>query len=329
MLNGISGYEGEVAEFICGVLRENSIGYEKDRLGNVIARQGENPDSVALFAHMDEVGLIVRGITGDGMLKFAPVGGIVTEILPSSRVAIGEKAEINGVIGNVPKHLKQKGGNGGPSVDDLFIDIGASSKKDALKYVKIGDPVYFPGGCVEFGDNLLKSKAVDDRAGVAALLSLLLKKKYSFTACFTTREEIGLVGAKSLMGSVVPQYALVLEVTTCADMPRDGQISTRMGGGPALTVMDGGSVSDPGFNAFIRLAAERNGIPLQYKLTVRGGNDARAVSCGGGGTRTAVLSLPGRYIHTPVSVISKDDYAAMAGLAEKILEGPWPPPEPS
>jgi endoglucanase len=323
-LNGTSGYENGVIKFIEDTLNKNSIKYIKDKLGNITVRYGKTPDSIALFAHIDEVGFAVRGITKDGMLKFTPVGGVIPEILPASTVVVGtEKEKINGVIGNVPKHLKAKTEQEKQPMavaDDMFIDIGAKSKKDALKYVKIGDPVYFGGEYVEFGDSLIKSKALDDRAGVAVILNILLKKRYSFTACFTTREEIGLVGAKIASKNLSAKLCLILEVTTCADMPRGGQPSTKLGDGPALTVMDGGSVSDLSFNALITMIANKNIIPIQKKLTLRGSNDAAAVSFYSGGTRTAVLSLPGRYLHTPVCVISKEDYNSLLELTEKILD---------
>jgi endoglucanase len=320
-LCGISGYEKEVIEYIISKLDENSIAYEMDKLGNIIVRQGENPDKIALFAHLDEVGAIVRGITKDGHIKFAPVGGITDEILLSSLVLVGDN-KVNGVIGNIPKHLKEKKDDNPTKIEDLFIDIGAYSKENAQEFIKIGDPIYFNSKYVEFGDDQIKAKALDDRVGVAVILKMLLSKKYSFTACFTTREEIGLVGAKIVTNHLKAKRALVLEVTTCCDMPKNTQPSTVLGQGVALSVLDSASVSNQAWNNDIVKIAKKNKIKMQYKLTTKGGNDAGAISYYNGGVKTVVLSLPGRYIHSPVSVISKSDYEAMEKLVEKILEEP-------
>lgn len=317
-LCGTSGYEGEVAEFIEGVLTENEIPFEKDKLGNIIAYSGEKPENLGFSVHIDEVGFGVRGITDEGMIKFSPVGGILEKILPSSCVVIG-KNKINGVIGNKPKHLKSD--KEAPlSYDDLFIDIGAKSKEDAEKYVKIGEPIYPKSDYVEFGDGLIKAKALDDRAGVYVLLRLLKEKKRSFTAIFNTREEIGLFGAKTVASRIKPKKIVVLEVTTCADMPDIKQKTTVLGEGPALSVMDGGSVSNKELNEKILTIARKNKIKIQKKLTVAGGNDAGALSYRSGGVKIATLSLPGRYIHSPVSVISKKDLENMYKLCKKISE---------
>ncbi len=317
-LNGTSGYEDEVCQFITDTLTEHDIPYYKDRLGNVIVTVGDTPDRVALYAHMDEVGFGVRGFTDDGMIKFAPIGGVTDKILFSTPVVIGNK-KIPGVIGNIPKHLQEKKTETEVKIPDMMIDIGATSKKDAMESVKIGDPIYWQSDFVRFGDGLIKAKALDDRVGVAVILSLLLTKKYSFTAVFTTREEIGIIGAKTATPLITPQKAVVLEVTTCADMPGVSEPTTKMGQGVALSVMDGGSVSDAGWNETIWQLAQKHKVPIQKKLTTKGGNDAAAVTYVSGGIPTTALSLPGRYIHSPVSVISEADLDAMYRLTEILL----------
>lgn len=318
-LNATSGYEDEVAEFLIKTLSENEIPYQQDPLGNIIVQMGENPDRIALFAHMDEVGFGVRGIREDGMLKFAPIGGVTDNILFSTPVVVGNN-RVSGIIGNIPKHLQEKKSEQETKIPDMMIDIGATSKKDAEKSVKIGDPIYWLSDFVRFGDGLIKAKALDDRVGVAVILSLLLTKQYSFTAVFTTREEIGIMGARMVMPVLAPKKAVVLEVTTCADLPGNQEPTTKMREGVALSVLDGASVSDTEWNQFIWAIATEKNIPIQKKLTTRGGNDAGAVSYVSGGVPTAVLSLPGRYIHSPVSVISETDFDSMYRLAELLIK---------
>lgn len=318
-LCGTSGYEHDVIKYIEKFLDENKIAYHKDKLGNIIAYSGDRPENIAICVHIDEVGFGVKGFTDDGMIKFSSVGSILEKILPSSRVIIG-KDRINGIIGNKPKHLKKKDEKAELTYDDLFIDIGAKNCEDAKKYVKIGDPIYWDSKYIEFGDNLIKAKALDDRVGVYTVLKLLSEKNYSFTACFNTREEIGVFGAKTTVPVLNVKKALVLEVTTCADMPEIDIKTTKLGDGVALSVMDRGSVSDISFNEKIETLAKKNKIPMQKKLTTAGGNDANALTYRSGGIKTAVLSVPGRYIHSPVTVISKDDLESMYNLCKKILE---------
>lgn len=318
-LNATSGYEDEVIDFITQTLTEHDIAYYQDRLGNIVVQTGERHDRVALFAHMDEVGFGVRGIREDGMIKFAAIGGVTDGILFSTPVVIG-KNKIPGVIGNIPKHLQEKAAESEAKIPDMMIDIGATCKKDAQNLVKIGDPIYWNSDFVRFGDGFLKAKALDDRVGVAVILSLLLTKKYSFTAVFTTREEIGIMGAKMVTPLIAPKKAVVLEVTTCADMPGTEEPTTKMGEGVALSVLDGASVSDSEWNEKIVSLAVSKNIPYQKKLTTKGGNDAGAVSYISGGVPTAVLSLPGRYIHSPANVISEADYDAMYRLAELLIK---------
>lgn len=319
-LCGTSGYEYDVIEYIENFLNENEISYKKDKLGNIIAFSGEHPENIGIFAHIDEVGLGVKGFTEDGKIKFAPIGGILEKILPSSAVIIG-KNKVNGIIGNTPKHLQNKNDKDKTlTYSDLFIDIGAKNIDDAKKYVKIGEPIYFSSEYVEFGDNLIKAKALDDRAGVYTILRLLKDKKYSFTAVFNTREEIGLFGAKTTTKDLNVKCALVLEVTTCCDIPDMKTKTTILGDGPALSVMDGGSVADEKLNEKILNICKKYKFKIQKKLSVKGGNDAGAITYRSGGIPTTALSLPGRYIHSPVSVISKDDLMGMYNIVKKLLE---------
>ncbi len=331
LINGTSGYEDDVIRFITDALTEHGIGYHKDRMGNIIVQVGENPNRIALFAHMDEVGFGVREIREDGMLRFAPIGGVTDMILLSTPVVVGPK-QIPGVIGNIPKHLQEKSSEKEVKIPDMMIDIGATSKKDAQKDVRIGDPIYWKSDFVTFGDGLIKAKALDDRVGVAVILALLLKQnkqnkqdnqnnqKNSFTAVFTTREEIGIMGAKMSTPLITPEKAVILEVTTCADMPGVSEPTTRMGDGVALSVLDGGSASDAKWNSVVWDIAVSHKIPIQKKLTTKGGNDAGAVSYISGGIPTTALSLPGRYIHSPVSVICEHDFNAMYRLTELLAE---------
>ena len=190
-----------------------------------------------LDAHMDEIGLMVTQINSDGLLKFRTIGGIEARVLVGKRVRIGENG-VPGVIGLKPLHLQSPKERGG-TVDkkQLTIDIGAKDREQAESKIEIGDLAAFEYDPVEFGDNKLMAKALDDRVGCAVLIELL-KHNYEsdIYACFTVQEEIGLKGAKTATFQVKPDLALILEGTTCYDVPdtKEYGMSTICGAGLRL-----------------------------------------------------------------------------------------------
>lgn len=328
-LDGVSGEEKPVRDFIISQIRDYVDEYHIDNLGNLITFKkgtGKGPNKglkVMLDAHMDEVGLMVSQITSEGLLKFQTVGGIEARVLVGKRVRIGEKG-IPGIIGYKPIHLQDKKERSG-SVDKkkLTIDIGARDKEQAEEVVMVGDYAAFAYDPVEFGDNKLMAKALDDRTG-CAVLTELLKGSYDCDVygCFTVQEEIGLKGAKTASFHVMPDVALILEGTTCYDVPdtREQSMSTLCGKGPALTIMDRSVIADRDLLKLITDVAGTYRIPYQFKRTISGGTDAGRIQVNGTGVKVAVIAAPCRYIHSPVSVIDKSDFANMIELAGKVLK---------
>ena len=319
---GVSGADEEVKEII---LREITPYCEKIEIlkdGNIIAfKKGKKTPKkkIMLFAHTDEVGFIVKSITDDGYLKFEEVGGIDARILLSSRVVIGDK-KIPGIIGIKAVHMTSKEEREKTvKITDLYIDIGVDSKEEAEKYVNKGDYIAFDSSYEKLSENRVKGKAFDNRAGVSILIELLKKDAlYDFYASFNSLEEIGLKGAMTVARYAEPDIALILEGTTCSDVPGtpcENQ-STVLGGGAALSVADGASCSSKELNEFIVNLAKENNIKLQVKRTGRGGNDAGAVQVSGVGVKTSVISVPVRYIHSPVSVMDLRDYESAFQIAE-------------
>ncbi len=325
-LNGVSGNEGCVRKFIYDIIKTKCDNITIDSMGNMIAfKAGKNKNAkkLMLAAHMDEVGFIVSKITDDGFLKFKTVGGIDSRILPSKFVSVGEKNQ-TGVIGSKAIHLMS------PSertsiikTKDLYIDIGAKNKKDAEKVANVGDYVSFISDYVEFGNGLIKAKATDDRAGCSILMNVL-DERYDFDlyACFTVQEEVGLRGAKVCSYSVNPDCAIVIETTSCSDTPgvEKHNFSTVLGDGPAVSLIDRRTCYDREFADFIYNLAIANKIPVQYKKASFGGNDAGEIHISNLGVKTATISIPVRYIHTPSSVISKNDYDACNKLLKVVLK---------
>lgn len=322
-LPGPSGDEGPVRECILRHI-DGHAEYRIDPLGNIIAdKRGckRAARKIMVDAHMDEVGLVVTGITTDGFLRFDTLGGIDPRVLLGRRVLLGETA---GVIGCVPVHLlpaDQR--NSMPGIGDMAIDIGAADREDALSAVSLGDTAVFDSPFVRFGDGMIKAKAIDDRAGCAILISLLCGDvPYDFTATFTVQEENGLVGARAAAYSVAPDAAIVLESTTAADLsgvPEESRVC-RVGQGPVVSMMDLRTIYDRSLTGLALDIADKDKIPCQVKQAVAGGNNAGAIHASRGGVRTVSLSLPCRYLHSATCVIGEDDLVHTARLAERLLE---------
>ncbi len=325
-LRGVSGDESEVREYLkkqCAKLAGNVT---VDRLGNVIAmKKGTKmPEkTVMCCAHMDEIGLIINAIESSGTLKFEVVGGMDARILVSKRVLVGEN-RLPGVIGIKAIHLLERADmDRPPKVSDLYIDIGATDADDAKKHVSKGDTCIFAGDMTEFGDALVKSRALDDRAGCAALLNAL-EYDYPVTvaAVFSVQEEVGLRGAQVASYAVAPDCAIVLEGTTCADMhgvPEHLKV-TKIGEGCAVSIMDRAAIPYRGLRDFITSAADKNEIKWQYRAHTFGGTDAGAIQLAREGIPVAHISTPCRYIHSPVNVLNKNDFDAQKALLIKTLE---------
>ena len=207
-------------------------------------------------------------------------------------------------------------------IKDLYIDIGANDKESAEKIVSPGDYAVFDGEYTPFGDNLVKSKALDDRVGCAILLELM-KEEYDsdIYLCFTVQEELGCRGAVTAANRINPDIALVIEGTTCSDVygsKKHNQV-TNLGAGAVMTAVDGAAISDKKYYDFIMNTATENDIKLQIKKTTMGGTDAGVIQRSGVGVKTAVLAVPCRYIHSPVSVMHTDDLASVYKLAKAVL----------
>ncbi len=322
-LPGVSGYEYEVRNYIKNKLKEIGCEYYVDKLGNIIAHNtGRKNKIMMVAAHMDEVGLMVSHIDLDGFIKFQTVGGIDQRVLNSKAVLIGEN-KIPGVIGSKAVHLMsaEERGKSVP-IDKLYIDIGTDSKSETEKLVSIGDYVVFKSDYVEFGEGLIKAKALDDRAGCSALLELLsMKPDADFYGVFTVMEEVGCRGAQTAAFSLGPDYAIVLEGTVCADMPEVKEHSkvTLIGKGAALSLMDSSTIYDIEEVRRVENIARKNNISYQLRESSAGGNDAGAIHKTKEGAKVLAISIPCRYIHSAVNVASINDYNSVVSLAEAVI----------
>ena len=321
---GPSGLEGEVRNILTEELAPYVNEWMRDALGNLIAvKPGTRGPKVMLAAHMDECGLMISSIDRSGLLRFRKVGGLDDRVLVSKYVVIGPK-KVPGVIGAKAIHLQR------PEertqvipLSGLYIDIGAKSKEDAERLIKLGDYAVFGTEFAHLSDTVVKGKAFDDRAG-CAVLSEVLKEQYSMPiyGAFTVQEEIGLRGAGVAAYAIEPDLAIVLEGTTCSDLPGSLEhgFCTGMGEGPAITAMDASVITDKRMvNELLRLAKEHN-IPVQFKRSITGGSDAGRINQTKTGIPVVVISVPCRYIHSPVSMLSLVDFDNTIKLVKLFLE---------
>lgn len=325
LLNGISGDESCVREYIIEKIRDK-CDYSVDNLGNITAfRKGKKTPEKKLMiaAHMDEVGLIVTSVRSDGALTFETVGGIDSAVIIGKRVKIGKNG-LSGVVGSKAIHkLSAEEREKAPKISDLYIDFGAADKAEAEKYVSAGECVYFDSEFMEFGNNRIKSKAIDDRAGCALMLRLIEEEpEYDTFFVFNVQEEIGLRGSTVSAFSLQPDIAIVLEATTAADIDgADGAAKVcTINGGPVVSFMDRSTMYDKELHKTAFETAKENGINCQTKSMIAGGNDSGAIHISGKGVRTIAVSLPCRYLHSPSCVISKQDFDDAYRLVKLMMK---------
>ncbi len=324
-LLGVSSYEDDVLDFIAAQVTPYCDDAHRDTMGNLICfKKGRKSGKILMLAaHTDEVGFLVSGITDEGYLKFSSIG-IDSRILLGLRVFVG-KNRIPGVIGIKAVHMTTADERKKAVEEkDMYIDIGASSNEDAEKLTEKGDFIAFDSDFVEFGDNKIKAKALDDRAGCVALIKLIKEADFEFdTWCaFTVQEEVGLRGGKVAAKKLLPDVFIALECTTCSDIPdmERGMNVTEMGSGVALSYMDGGFMASRKLVSRLMDIAKEKEIPCQLKSFASGGNEVKAAQTAGTGALAVALSVPCRYLHSPVSVIDKSDYESMYRLAKEICE---------
>lgn len=325
-LSGVSSREEDVRSYLANALRHHVTHMETDAMGNLIAFKAgrkRTGSKLLLDAHMDEVGIMVSGYTADGCLRFSFVGGVDRRVVIGKRVYIG-KERILGVFGMKPVHLSTKEERKSvPKLESLYIDIGAKDEAEARARVKLGEVGVFDPETLLFGDGFLKAKAIDDRAGCAALLKLAREElPMDCTFVFSTQEEVGTRGAFASSFFVKPEIALVLEATTAADLPGtpSGKRVCVPGNGVVIPDMDGGTIYDRRLFEQLRALAEEHQIPWQTKEYLSGGTNGRVYQRSRAGVRVAGLAVATRYLHAPTSVAAVRDLEGMLCLARLMID---------
>lgn len=324
-LNGVSGNETNVCDFILSQISAVSDDVIKDPLGNlIIFKRGKNPSGIkiAVFAHMDECGLIVTDITDDGYIKFSTVGTVNEKILLAKHVVIG-KNNVSGIIGIKAVHLQtadERKKN--VSVKDMYIDIGAKSKDEALKFVCKGDYIAFKSDYTKLGNTKFKAKAVSSRIGCDIIMKLL-QGSYdeNIYFCFTVQEEVGMRGIKILSKKINPDISFVFDAVESDDFPNaiSNKETVILGNGPVISYYSKAVSYDRDLIKFIKKIADDSAIQVQYKVIDKSENGSSELQYGSSGCKVCRISLPCRHVHTPYSVAEISDCVSIRRLASAAV----------
>jgi endoglucanase len=314
-----SGYESGICEVIRKEIKPFVNEIRVDALGNLVARKGsrsKNGMRIMLAGHMDEIGLMATHVDANGFIRFTGLGGIRLTMLTGSRVRFMDGTP--GVIGTDRLTDMSKA----PTLEQCFIDVGATSPKDCP--VKIGDVCAFDRPFVDLGKRLV-AKSMDDRIGCAVMIESLRTLKTSpheLYFVFTTQEEVGLRGATTSAFGVDPDLGLSLDVTATGDTPKGSHMEVALSKGPAVKVKDGGMLSDPRIVNWMVHTAEKAKIPYQREILEGGTTDARAIQVARAGVPAGCLSIPTRYVHSPSEMVDTTDVENSVRLLVALLTAP-------
>lgn len=312
-----SGSEGAGQKVVADYMRQYADEVRSDVHGNTIGVLNEGaPCRVMLAGHCDEIGLMVQYIDDDGFIYFSAVGGVNTRLLQGERVVIqGRSGPVRGVIGVKPIHMttEKDRERGAPKIHELWADIGAGSRKDAEKAVALGDVATIDTGWIELRNGLVACRGLDNRIGafvVADVLRSLARRKLKVAvyAVSTVQEELGLRGARTSAYGIDPHLGIAVDVgfaTDCPDTNKKIVGEAKLGKGPILR-------KGPTYNHFVleqlKQVAEKKKIGTQLQPEPRGaGTDAYALQMTRAGVPTALVSVPNRYMHSPVETIALRD----------------------
>lgn len=321
-----SGLEKPMRKRILEDIKDCGAEITVDPNGNLIAfKKGKQrrDKKLVVAAHMDEVGFMVSYIDEDGYVRIEPIGGIDRRVVSGRRIRFCKNG-LTGVVASKAIHIQTKEEYGKcEPIQEMKVDIGCYDRESAEKVVSIGDCAVFCPDYEEFGNGLIKSKAIDDRFGCAVMVDLLHEElEYDTYFAFDTCEEIGCNGAKEVCQQIEPDIAVILESTTAGDIcgtPKEKSACT-VHGGAVISHMDNSTIYD---KELVKLAMETGkalSVPCQLKNTVAGGNEARAYQREAAGARVLAISAPTRYIHSACCVAAKEDLSAVAALTKAMIE---------
>ena len=325
---GVSGREEQVRDLVSARLAAFASNISTDAMGSLIAHIPGSGPRVALIAHMDEIGFLVSKIEPEGFVRVMPVGGIDPRVFGAQKVTVHGRQDLLGIVGSIPPHLQKKASaleikNALP-IEESFIDLGLPAEQ-VHKKVRVGDPVTFAAAGWE-NEHAFFAKALDDRVGLFIMLSAVQQVKKPDCDLFliaSTQEEYGLRGAGPAVFSIQAQVAIALEGTVASDTPGlklpPNTQPTVQGKGPEIRISDGRMIADRRLVDFLVETAENAKIPHQVIVKNTGATDAAISQTTGLGVKTTALSVPTRYIHSPMSSVLKADVESSIGLVAAAL----------
>jgi putative aminopeptidase FrvX len=340
LLPAPSGYEQAVVDVLLAEWQLLAAETRVDTVGNVLARfPGTDPAApvIMVYAHMDQLGFIVRQIEPDGYLRFERLGGIPEKVLPSLSVQVLTSAGtvVDGVIGNKSHHVTPAAEKYQVDpIGDLFVDIGAASRAEVLALgVNIGSPAVYRPSCQELAGGRICGTSIDNRGGLAALILLaqaLWQRPARSTVWLvgTVWEEFNLRGAALAARAIQPKIAIALDVVLTGDTPDlRGRFDVRVGGGPAVMLYNfhgrgtlNGTIPQAGLVRLAEQAAKAQNLPLQRFAGVGLLTDSAYVQLEHTGVAAIELGFPARYTHTPAEVCDPGDITQLASLTEALIQ---------
>ncbi|QJR44097.1 M42 family metallopeptidase [Mycoplasma miroungirhinis] len=333
-LEAMSRYEEPVANELKNSTKSPNFQYSYDNFGSLIIFKKSkinNAPKVMISAHMDEVGYIVRMIDKTGQLLLMPIGGIWASVAVATKATLvtnKDNKRFIGVFGHTSIHVMTPNQvNNALKNNELFADFGFKNYQDAVDNgVEVGDRVYMSGETIIFNDeDLIGGKAMDNRAGVMTLEYIANEIKDLELACDvylvgTVQEEVGTRGAKTSVTLIEPDIAIALDTTTSHDTYSIVEGNTKLQAGAALRVFDRDTLMDPKLINFIVNIGLKNNINFYKYVAVGGGTDAGELQYGKGGVSTLTISIPQRYLHSPIGVSSIHDMMSSGNLIIEFLK---------
>ena len=316
--HGPSGDEGGIRAVIEEMAAPYADEVTTDTMGNLIVHKAGQGSKVLFAAHMDSIGFIVTHIEEEGFLRVGKLGGI------SPKEAVYTPVRFkNGVRGCfVPE---EKAEFGKLKLDECYLDIGAKNEAEAKKLVRVGDTAVYDTPVFQTGETVI-SPYLDNRISCAILLEALERIQDSpndLYFVFTVQEEVGLRGSKTAAWAILPDYAVAVDVTDVDDTPGSEKSGTvQLGKGAAIKVMDSSVICHPAMVELLDQTAREEDIPVQRDILRAGGTDAGAIHTTGAGVLTGGISVPCRYIHTPVETASLEDCEACVRLTVSFARRP-------
>lgn len=314
----VTGNEDSLASIIAEDMKPYCDNITVDPIGNLICFKKGNDSSkkLMLASHMDEIGFVVTYIENSGLIRVANVGGI--RVIPSSYHEVAFKNGVKGVLvledGVQPADI---------NIKKAVVDIGAKDKKEAEKKVKIGDYLALTQRITKLGSRRIAGKALDDRLGCAVVVQAakqVATPKYDTYYVFTVQEEVGCRGSKAAANAICPDFGIACDVTPANDFIGSASGEVKLGGGAAIKVKDSSVICSKKVVDRLAELAKENKIPYQYEVLVAGGTDTSSMQVAGTGCYAGCISVPVRYVHSPVETADLKDCEDSAKLFATIIK---------